>query len=77
VVILANWGKRLFLLESYGTAQALSIWVEEIIRAGAAGTMVDISDFVWSHTNGCSSDEYIYTLSKYMVSLRCEPNELV
>ena len=47
-------------------AQTIPIWVEDIVEAGAVEVMVDNSGFVWAHTRGCSRDEYIYTLAKYI-----------
>ena len=44
----------------------MSIWVEDIRKAGAVAIMVDNSGFVWGFSNGCSRDEYIYTLAKYI-----------
>jgi hypothetical protein len=61
-----RWGKRLTILEGFGAAQAMSVWVEDIRKAGAVAIMVDNSGFVWGFSNGCSRDEYIYTLAKYI-----------
>ena len=41
-------------------------WVEEIVEAGAVALYVDNSGFVWAHRKGCSRDEWIYTLAKFM-----------
>ena len=56
-------GRRLSILEGFGAAQTIPIWVEDIVEAGAVEVMVDNSGFVWAHTRGCSRDEYIYTLA--------------
>ena len=42
------------------------IWAEDIVEAGAVATMVDNSGFCWAHSKGCSRDEYIYSLAKFI-----------
>ena len=54
----------LFHTGGFGAAQTMSIWVEDIRKAGAVAIMVDNSGVVWGFRNGCSRDAYIYTLAK-------------
>ena len=61
-----KWGRRLSVLEGFGAAGGLPVWVEEIVEAGAVAIYVDNSGFVWSHRKGCSRDEWIYTLAKFI-----------
>ena len=61
-----TWGRRLSILEGYGGAQTIPVWVEDIVAAGAVGIMVDNSRFVWAQAKGCGRDEFIYTLAKYI-----------
>ena len=61
-----TWGRRLSVLEGFGGSGGLPAWVEEIVEAGAVALYVDNSGFVWSHRKGCSRDEWIYTLAKFM-----------
>ena len=56
-----TWGRRLSILEGFGGAQTIPIWVEDIVAAGAVSIMVDNSGYVWAQARGCSRDEYIYT----------------
>ena len=56
----------LFHTGGFGAAQTMSIWVEDIRKAGAVAMMGDNSGVVWGFRNGCSRDEYIYTLAKYI-----------
>ena len=44
----------------------LPVWVEEIVEAGAVAVFIDNSGFVWAHRKGCSRDEYVWTLAKFM-----------
>jgi len=44
----------------------LSVWVEEIVEAGAVAVFIDNSGFVWAHRKGFSRDEYVWTLAKFM-----------
>ena len=44
----------------------VSIWAADIVEVGAAAIYVDNNGFVWVCQNGCSRDEYIYTLAKYI-----------
>ena len=34
--------------------------------AGAVGIMIDNTGCVWAQLKGCSKDEFIYTLAKYI-----------
>ena len=36
------------------------------MAAGAVGVMIDNSGFFWAQAKGCSRDEFIYTLAKYI-----------
>ena len=56
------WGRRLSILEGFGGAQTIPVWVEDIVAAGAVGIMVDNTGLVWAQAKGCSKDEFIYTL---------------
>ena len=38
-----------------------------MVAAGAEGIMVKNIGFVWAQAKGCSRDEYIYTLAKYII----------
>ncbi len=44
----------------------LPVWVEGIVEAGAVAVFIDNSGFVWAHRKGCSRDEYVWTLAKFM-----------
>ena len=59
-------GKEAFYLEGFGGAQTIPVWVEDIVAAGAVGIMIDNTGFVWAQLKGCSKDEFIYTLAKYI-----------
>ena len=61
-----TWDKMLSILEGFGGAQTILVWVEDIVAAGAVGIMVDNTGFVWAQAKGCSKDEFIYTLAKYI-----------
>jgi hypothetical protein len=61
-----NWGRRLSILEGYGGAQTIPVWLDDIVEAGAVGIMVDNSGFVCAQARGCSKDEFFYTLAKYI-----------
>ena len=61
-----TWGRRLTVLEGYGGAQALPAWVEAIVEAGAVALYIDNAGFVYAHRKGCSKDEWIYTLAKFI-----------
>jgi hypothetical protein len=59
-------GRALSILDGYGGAQAVPAWMEDIVEAGALALYVDNSGFVYAYTNGCSKDEWIYTLAKFI-----------
>ena len=61
-----TWDKMLSILEGFGGAQTIPVWVEDIVAAGAVGIMVDNTGFMWAQAKGCSKDEFIYTLAKYI-----------
>jgi len=61
-----KWGKSLSVLEGFGGSAGLPVWVEEIVEAGAVAVFIDNSGFVWAHRKGCSRDEYVWTLAKFM-----------
>ena len=54
-------------LEGFGGAQIIPVWLENIVAAGADAIMVDNYGFIWAQAKGCSRDEYIYTLAKYII----------
>ena len=61
-----KWGRSLSVLEGYGGAQGVPAWVEDIVKAGAVALYIDNSGFVWAYAKGCSKDEWIYTLAKFI-----------
>jgi hypothetical protein len=56
----------LSVLEGYGGAQGIPAWMEAIVEAGAVALYVDNSGFVYAYAKGCSKDEWIYTLAKFI-----------
>jgi hypothetical protein len=54
------------VLEGYGGAQGVPAWMKAIVEAGAVALYVDSSGFVYAYAKGCSKDEWIYTLAKFM-----------
>ena len=61
-----KWGRALSILEGYGGAMAVPAWMEAIVEAGALALFIDKSGFVYAHQKGCSKDEWIYTLAKFI-----------
>ena len=47
-----TWGRRLSILEEFGGAQTIPIWLEDIVAAGAVAIMVDNSGYVWAQAKG-------------------------
>ena len=64
-----RWGRKLSLLEGFACLLTVPLWAKDIQQAGGAALMCDNIGFMWAHRNGCSSDEYIWTLAKCLADL--------
>ena len=64
-----RWGRQLSFLEGFTGTLAIPLWAKEIQQAGGAALMIDNLGFVYANNAGCSSDEYLWTLSKCVATL--------
>ena len=65
-----TWGRTLSVLEGFGAAQCVTLWVKEIVRIGAAAIYVDNAGFVFACGNGTSRFEYVYTMAGMGVNIK-------
>ena len=56
-------------LEGFTGTLAIPLWAKEIQQAGGAALMIDNLGFVYANEAGCSTDEYVWTLSKCVATL--------
>ena len=64
-----KWGRKLSFLEGFACLMTVPLWAKQIQEAGGAALMCDNMGFMFSHTNGSSRDEYVWTIAKCISSL--------
>ena len=57
------------LLEGFAAVLMVPLWAKDIQQAGGAALMCDNIGFMYTHRNGCSTNEYVWTLVNGLADL--------